>query len=399
MSLSENNSLPAITIQYNWNEVLKHPNKKIWISTKYLNKPSFHDSITTTVNESDGKLKVNVSEELNFISISNLSIVLKDVKSGLKIAFVAPNKVHDIHAKAILSVSMTENALAVSSCEQDRLVIWDTRTNEEVLDLVGHGGPAYKCRFFPSGTVVISAGADGSCRIWCAETGINPVTLKGHTMSVADICMIGRGRNVITVSKDGTAKLWDVGQALCIADVIDGQGAINCCTITTTTEEVLVENPREFNTGNKLLVIGCENGCVVGAHVGKRQELFRRQLEAACNASIVMGDVIIVGCSDGKIVYLSPEDGSVVMEIHESMNPVLSMAVLSKDLYAVGRQDGNVVIISMQKAHSHVRVQLTGSDCDGIRDIAFNGKWVLTGSRDSYVRKYDFNQICVHFKR
>lgn len=73
--------------------------------------------------------------------------------------------------------------------------------DEQLLDLKGHGGPVYKCRFFPSGVVVISAGADGSCRIWSAESGINPVTLKGHTMSIADVCIIDKGRNVISVSK------------------------------------------------------------------------------------------------------------------------------------------------------------------------------------------------------
>lgn len=74
-------------------------------------------------------------------------------------------------------------------------------TGEVVLDLKGHGGPVYKCRFFPSGIVVLSAGADGSCRVWSAETGINPVTLKGHKMSVADVTIIDRGRNIVSVSK------------------------------------------------------------------------------------------------------------------------------------------------------------------------------------------------------
>lgn len=72
----------------------------------------------------------------------------------------------------------------------------------EVLhDLKGHGGPIYKCRYFPSGVVVLSAGADGSCRIWSAESGINPVTLIGHKMAITDISIVDKGRNVISVSK------------------------------------------------------------------------------------------------------------------------------------------------------------------------------------------------------
>lgn len=39
----------------------------------------------------------------------------------------------------------------------------------------------YSCRFFPSGIVVLSAGADMQLKIWAADTGKCPVTLKGHT--------------------------------------------------------------------------------------------------------------------------------------------------------------------------------------------------------------------------
>lgn len=70
-----------------------------------------------------------------------------------------------------------------------------------LLNLKGHGGPAYKCRFFPSGIVVISIGADGSSRIWSAESGVNPVVLKGHTMAAMDVAIVDKGRNVITVSR------------------------------------------------------------------------------------------------------------------------------------------------------------------------------------------------------
>lgn len=74
------------------------------------------------------------------------------------------------------------------------------------------------------------------------------------------------------------------------------------------------------------------------------------------------------------------------------------MKELPNQMFAVGRQDGTCTIFSLLEAHNRIRVQLTGPDCDGIRDIAFNGKWILTGSRDSNVRKYDFNQVIVHYK-
>lgn len=62
-------------------------------------------------------------------------------------------------------------------------------------------GDVYKCRFFPSGVVVLSCGADMVLKIWCANTARCPVTLKGHTAAVTDVCIVDRGMNVISVSK------------------------------------------------------------------------------------------------------------------------------------------------------------------------------------------------------
>lgn len=99
-----------------------------------------------------------------------------------------------------------------------------------------------------------------------------------------------------------------------------------------------------------------------------------------------------------QIVVLNLVNGTVVREIHESANPVLSLAALPNQMFVVGRQDGTCTVLSLQEAHKMIRVHLTGADCDGIRDISFNGKWIFAACRDCNVRKYDFNQISVHYK-
>lgn len=99
-----------------------------------------------------------------------------------------------------------------------------------------------------------------------------------------------------------------------------------------------------------------------------------------------------------QVFQLSLQNGTILRQWHESSNPILSMTALPNQMFIIGRQDGICTVISLQEAHSAIRVYLTGSDCDGIRDIAFNGKWFFTGCRDTLVRKYDFNQVNVHFK-
>ena len=48
-------------------------------------------------------------------------------------------------------------------------------------DLEGHISDVNTCKFFPSGKVVLSGGADLRLKIWSTEDGSCPVTLKGHT--------------------------------------------------------------------------------------------------------------------------------------------------------------------------------------------------------------------------
>jgi proteasomal ATPase-associated factor 1 len=47
-------------------------------------------------------------------------------------------------------------------------------------ELKGHVGDVYSCRFFPSGVVILSAGADTQIKIWSAETGKEATNIIGH---------------------------------------------------------------------------------------------------------------------------------------------------------------------------------------------------------------------------
>lgn len=106
------------------------PKSEAWISSKNLNENSVHDKIKTSIN--DGKIKIDFTGSYQYISHGNLNLVVKHISSGLKVAFVAPTKAYKVHNKGVLSVSAssTENALAISSCEGDKLLVWDSRTGK-----------------------------------------------------------------------------------------------------------------------------------------------------------------------------------------------------------------------------------------------------------------------------
>ncbi|KAJ9105318.1 hypothetical protein QFC21_001686 [Naganishia friedmannii] len=84
------------------------------------------------------------------------------------------------------------------------------------LELKGHVGDVLDVKWFPSGSVVLTASTDSTIRIFSSDSGINPRTLKGHKRAVTALGILGVGKNVVSGSKDGTVKLWDVSKGVCL---------------------------------------------------------------------------------------------------------------------------------------------------------------------------------------
>ncbi len=59
--------------------------------------------------------------------------------------------------------------------------------------------------------MILSISSDLTARIFSAKENSNPRTLKGHKRAILCSEIVERGRNVLTAGADGTVRLWDVG--------------------------------------------------------------------------------------------------------------------------------------------------------------------------------------------
>jgi WD40 repeat protein len=85
--------------------------------------------------------------------------------------------------------------------------------SESRLDAVlrGHTARVVEAAFAPDGRTVVTASADGSARIWDADSGEQLHVLREHERAVESTAFSPDGNQVVTASWDETARIWDAG--------------------------------------------------------------------------------------------------------------------------------------------------------------------------------------------
>src|SRR5262249_6235823 len=86
----------------------------------------------------------------------------------------------------------------------------------ELVSVDGHRGPVFAAQFSPDGKQAVTASHDGTAKIWDTATGKPLFVLAGHEKLLAMVRFSPDGTLVLTASFDGTAKLWSssTGQLL-----------------------------------------------------------------------------------------------------------------------------------------------------------------------------------------
>jgi len=80
----------------------------------------------------------------------------------------------------------------------------------ELKKCEGHLGPVYGGAFSPDGKKAVSAGADGSLRLWDTKTGKELRRLDGHSGRVWCVAFAPDGRRIASGGFDGSVRVWDL---------------------------------------------------------------------------------------------------------------------------------------------------------------------------------------------
>jgi len=240
--------------------------------------------------------------------------------------------------------------------------------------------------FSPDGKLVVTAGNDGTARIWTVPDGIETVILKGHAQNVVTAAFSPDGRMVVTASSDDTARVWDVTTGQVIS-ILQGHSAdVKMAVFSPDGQQVVTAS----EDGTSILWDTATGSpiCILQGHEG--------EVNTAAFSPDGLRVITASEDSTARVWQASTCNEELILKGHTGG---VMKAIYSPDgqWIATGSIDMSVRIWDAQ---SGVEIHLLSAHFGGIYDINFSpdGRWLVTSGIDGTARVWDVstgNQINV----
>jgi WD40 repeat protein/class 3 adenylate cyclase len=113
------------------------------------------------------------------------------------------------HTGPLTSVAFSsDGGQLVSTSEDGTAIAWDAISGEQIAVMRGHAGTVSDA-VASAETGIMTAGMDGSVRLWAREAHPASRTYAGFPGSVLDVAMSPDGRRVLATGADATARVFD----------------------------------------------------------------------------------------------------------------------------------------------------------------------------------------------
>ncbi|KAI0366998.1 WD40 repeat-like protein [Pilatotrama ljubarskyi] len=446
--------LPICTLQHDFQAVVKDvlegvvPEDSFWVSCYKYGEPSVHGKATATLDEHNRDLVVYQGRD---------GVEFRSHGTALYSVACPPLDIGD--TRIAVPSSTYSNPSDVR--KQTQITAFDVAPDGSQFATGYHDGSVYirptistsaapsatskphlstvnSVRFFPSSRVILTAGADFSLSVLPADppdspsyttTKVNPArTLRGHTRAVTSTSIIARGRNVLSASKDGTIRLWDMPSGSQIRTLAAGSNNFVPVIGLSSGErwEDFAGNmdseesvdPREVETSDKVVFCALQDGSFEVFDLRTKRAAFRSPVGSPNARSALQTiaysperSLVATGSASGLTsvydVRALGEGPTVAFRRNEAPIEELTFVDLTGDRYglaslpsrsdvdttaevglAIATEDGLPYISQLRPDGPRVRSELVGTDCDAVRFVKAVDQEVWTAADDGVVRRY-----------
>ncbi|KAH9935945.1 WD40 repeat-like protein [Epithele typhae] len=446
--------LPISTVQHDFQAVVQDvldglvPEDKFWVSCYKTEEPSVHGKAVVALDENNRDLLIFRGQDgVEFkecrqgaYSVSCPSLALGETRVAVPSAsYSSPEDIRK-QGKQITAFDVAPNGTQFATGYQDGSVVVrpsSSSTSTPSVISKAHLSTVTSIRFFPSSRVLLTGGVDFSLSILSAEPSDTPAgyettratpvrTLRGHTRAITSTGIVARGRNVLSGSKDGSLRLWDVPTSAQIRTLAAGTNRFIPILALSTGERwkpdahatdadgTPAEAPdgREVETNDKVVFCALQDGSFELFDLRTKRAEFRSPPGAAglrsALQSIAYGPedhLLVTGSASG---FVSVHDTRTLGEgpittFRRNSAPIedINFASLSETSFSLGApsftgvgvavatEDGLPYVADVRPNGPLVRAELVGTDCDQVRFVRVIGGDVWTAADDGVVRRYE----------